>query len=229
MSLNSFLYYEQIPGVIGIKTNIKGFRWGFGQCAFAVNESVFDKCKYKVIIEERRDDKVFDDIDKKSYDKEFRHFRVSKDKPGFLFEQTIAKAFKLRCCVEVCNKTIRAIVGRSYLKFVPIKLMNVHPISYIMFDLISILLLQDGLAPLYCSSVRFQDGKTIVFMAPPNTGKSLTVLQLKRDYNAEIVCEDMAITDGRFIWGAPYTALYRNYKDKSLKIERVSIYSRVPA
>ena len=85
MSLNSFLYYEQIPGVIGIKTNIKGFRWGFGQCAFAVNESAFDKCKYKVIIEERRDDKVFDDIDKKSYDKEFRHFRVSKDKPGFLF------------------------------------------------------------------------------------------------------------------------------------------------
>lgn len=63
MSLNSFLYYEQIPGVIGIKTNIKGFRWGFGQCAFAVNESVFDKCKYKVIIEERRDDKVFDDIE----------------------------------------------------------------------------------------------------------------------------------------------------------------------
>lgn len=216
MMQSKFYYYEYIPKLIGIKTNVKGFRWGFGKCDSSVSESTYNQCKVKIVLEEKSDNKVFEDIETESYCNSFRHFKSSPNSHSVLYDQTIGYIIHLRYVLSLYENTVKVVVGKSYLQFAKIKIMNIHPIAYILFDVVSLILLKNGLSTLYCSAVQLLDGRTAVFMAPPNTGKSLTVLKLRKDYNANIIAEDMAVTDGLHIWGAPHTNLYRNYHDRSL-------------
>lgn len=216
MANNPFSYYENISGIIGVKTNIKGFFWGFGSCAKPVSQEAFDQCLIKVILDVRADREVFGGIDPGDYNCDFRHFKAAPEQSSLLFDQTVKKVLSLRYVLTVSDDTVRMTVGKTYLKMIRAKLMYVHPVAYILFDVVALLLLRKGMTTLYCSAVRLSDGRSAVFMAPPNTGKSLCALKLRKDFGAKIIAEDMAVTDGTRLWGAPDTNLYRNYKDRSL-------------
>ena len=216
MAKKPFNHYEQVPEIIGIKTNIKDFFWGFGQCKEPVSEDRFERCKIKVVLEVRSDSAVFDDIDTREYSHAFRHFKAAPEKGSVIFDQSIKQLRNLRYVLTIDGNTVKMVIGKSYLRFIRIKLMYVHPVSYILFDAVSQLLLKNGMTTLYCSAVCFPNGKTAVMMAPPNTGKSLCALNLRKNAGAEIIAEDMAVTDGVSLWGAGQTNLYRDYKDKSL-------------
>ena len=216
MTKYPFKYYEHVPEMIGMKTNIKDFFWGFGGCKSDTSEENFDKCKIKVYLEERPDKRVFDDIDLSMYNSRFRHFRAAEGQSSVIFDQTVKRAVHLRYALTVDGNNVKMVVGKTYLKLVKTKLMYVHSVSYILFDVVSQLLLQSGMTTLYCSAVYLPNGKSAVFMAPPNTGKSLCALRLRKDAGAEIVAEDMAVTDGVRLWGAPNTNLYREYNDADL-------------
>lgn len=215
----SFANYVHVPGVVGIRTNIKGFRWGYGKCVSPSLDSSFNECKIKVFLEERKDRNVFDGLDIDSYTGVFRDFKAKPQSASVIYEKKTGTV-NLRFSVSIQGDCIRAAVGRSYLKSIRIKLMYIHPISYILFDVVSMLLLRRGMTTLYCSAAKLNNGRVAICVAPPNTGKSLTVLQLKNKYGARILAEDMAVTDGESIWGAPYTGLYRNYHDAGLKPDK---------
>ena len=212
----NFTYNVYIPQLIGIKTNIKGFRWGFGKCDVPAGEKEFKNCLIRIYLEEKPDKCVFDGLDISEYSREFRYFKASQKECSVIFEQTLKRAVHLRYVLTVKGNEIFLTVGKSYLKLIKTKLMYVHPIAYILFDLTALLLLKNGMTTLYCSAVQSHNGKTVVFMAPPNTGKSLSVLKLKKDHGARIIAEDMAVTDGTRIWGSQHTNLYRDYHDSSL-------------
>lgn len=214
-----FENYVHVPGIIGIRTNIPGFRWGFGECSVPVSEDAFDSCRVKVYLEARRDCAVFSETDISSYAGFFRDFRAKPQEKNVAFEKRIGPVF-LRFLLSVQNNCVKVIVGRSYLRLIRVKLMYIHPIAYVLFDVVSILLLQQNLTTLYGSAVCLHDGRTAFCAAPPNTGKSLTVLQLQQKHDAHIIAEDMAVTNGESIWGAPYTGLYRDYHDKALEMIR---------
>lgn len=216
MKKSEFKFYENVPGIIGIKTNVKNFFWGFGACEYCVSEKAFERCKIKVNLEVRPDRTVFDDIALSEYNYQFRHFKAAPEKNSVIFSQTVKRAVKLKYVLTVDGNTVNMVVGKSYLKLVKTKLMYVHPVAFILFDVVSFLLLKNGMTTLYCSAVYLPGGKSVVFSAPPNTGKSLCALKLRKDFGAEIVAEDMAVTDGVSLWGASQTNLYRNYNDKSL-------------
>ena len=209
-------YYEYVPGLIGIETNIKGFRWGFGKCKESVNTDNFDKCLIKIHLEEKSDARVFDNVNLANFDFCFRHFKSHPGTKSLIFDQTVGNLIHLRFVLTIKENSVIVTVGKSYMRLVKTKIMNVHPISYILFDVASFLLLQNGLTTIYCSSVHFEDGRNLVIMSPPNTGKSLTALKLVKEYGAKIIAEDMAVTDGEKIIGATFTNLYRKYDDKSL-------------
>ena len=213
---SQFKCFEQIPDLLGIKTNISGFRCGFGKCDFPVSEEKYNNCLIKVRLEAVRNSKVFNNINLSEYTEQFRSFRVKPGSNSLLFEKKIAKTVTLKFFLTVDGNNLKITVGKPYLKFVKGKMMYIHSIEYILFDIVSLLFLKNGFTTLYCSASRFKNGKGAVFSAAPGTGKSLTVLKLKRDYGAEIIAEDMAVTDGEYIYGAPFTNLYRDYKDKSL-------------
>lgn len=211
-----FETYVHVPGLIGIRTNLPSFRWGFGECGSPAPKAEYDSCRLKVLLEARNDREVFADTDLAAYTGIFRDFKAIPQRKAVLFEKKTGPV-TLRFSVSVEGNTVRAVVGKSYLRLIKLKLMYIHPIAYVLFDLVSLLLLQQGMTTLYSASVLLRDGKTVVCAAPPNTGKSLTALQLQNKHGGRILAEDMAVTDGERLWGAPYTGLYRNYHDESLK------------
>lgn len=211
--LNHYIY---IPQLIGIETNVKKFQWGFGKCDISSSEEEFRHCKIRIYMEEKSDRAVFDKVDMSRYNREFRHFRASDSECSVMFDQTVKGAIHLRYVLTVKENEIFLTVGKTYLRLIQTKLMYVHPIPYILFDLAALLLLKNGMTTLYCSAVKMKNNRTIVFMAPPNTGKSLCALKLSKDHGARIIAEDMAITDGEKIWGSSHTNLYRDYHDRTL-------------
>ena len=213
---SQFKCYEHIKEIIGIKTNVAGFRWGFGKCDIPVSDEKYENCKIRVLLEERKDADVFKDLSLQCYTECFRHFKVDTKSHSMIFEKRIGKLINLKFFMTINGNTVKLIVGKSYLKYIKAKMMYIHSVAYILFDAVSLLLLKNNMTALYCSAAHLNNENNVVFLAPPNTGKSLTVLKLKNDYNAEIIAEDMAVTDGKRIWGAPHTNLYRKYNDKSL-------------
>ena len=211
-----FANYVHVPGLIGIRTNIPGFRWGFGECSAPAPEDAFESCKIKVFLEEKKDRDVFADTDLASCTGTFRDFKAKPESGSIVFDKKIGPVC-LRFSISVQENCVRVVVGRSYLRLIRLKLMYIHPIAYVLFDVVSLLLLQQGMTTLYGSAACLRSGKTAFCAAAPNTGKSLTVLQLQQKHGARIIAEDMAVTDGVSIWGAPYTGLYRNYHDDDLK------------
>lgn len=208
--------YVYIPQLIGIETNVKKFQWGFGKCDAPVSKEEFRRCKIRIHMEEKPDKAVFDDVDTSRYNREFRHFRAADDRCSVIFDQTMKGAIHLRYVLTVKGNEIFLTVGKTYLRLIMTKLMYVHAIPYILFDLTAMLLLKNGMTTLYCSAVKMKNDKTVVFMAPPNTGKSLCALKLSKEHGARIIAEDMAVTDGEKIWGSSHTNLYRDYHDRSL-------------
>ena len=216
MKKSEFKFYENVPGIIGIKTNVKDFFWGFGACKHGVSEKAFERCKIRVNLEVRPDRAVFDDVALSEYSRQFRYFKAAPEKNSVIFSQTLKSAVQLKYVLTVDGNTVKMVVGKSYLRLVKAKLMYVHAVAFVLFDVVSFLLLKNGMTTLYCSAVYLPNGKSVVFSAPPNTGKSLCALKLRQDFGAEIVAEDMAVTDGVSLWGASQTNLYRDYNNKSL-------------
>lgn len=230
---HGFEKYVHVPDILGISTNIRGFRWGFGECSTPAGEDAFDRCRIKVFLEAKKDREVFDGLDLKDYTEVFRDFRAKPQAKAVIFEKKLGPVY-LRFSVTVLDDRVSVVVGRSYLRFIKLKLMYIHPIAYVLFDIVSMLLLQQNMTTLYCSAACLKNERSIVCFSPPNTGKSLTVLQLKKKYGARIIAEDMAVTDGESIWGAPYTGLYRDYHDDSLNaagknIEKDTFAKRISA
>ncbi len=211
-----FENYVNVPEVIGIRTNIRGFRWGFGACDSPAPENAFENCKIKVFLEEKHDRAVFENTDVSEYTETFRDFKANPGSGSVIYDKKIGPV-RLRFSVSVQGNRLHVAVGRSYLRFVKIKFMYIHPIAYVLFDVVSMLLLHQDLTTLYCSAALLPNGSSVICVGPPNTGKSLTVLQLQNKFGARIIAEDMAVTNGESVYGAPHTDLYRNYHDGSLR------------
>jgi hypothetical protein len=75
-------------------------------------------------------------------------------------------------------------------------------------DVAGIMLLRKGLAPIHCSAFR-KGRSTVVVLAPPNTGKTLTAMMACTRYGADFLAEDLAVTDGRIVYAVPWTSTFR--------------------
>ena len=71
-------------------------------------------------------------------------------------------------------------------------------------DMGTVALLSNGFAPIHCSAVAADDAGIVLF-APLNTGKTTTAWELVSRHGLSFIAEDIAVTDGQRIRGAPYT------------------------
>ena len=213
-------YYVYIPGILGIRTNIKKFRWSYGTDAPICSETEFDKCKVKVFLNLVKDKDVFSEIDMFSIKKKFHNFSFCGENKTIIYEKQLFSLFKLKYRVTITDDSIRMDVGETYYKLIHYRIMNYHSVGYILTDLIEAILLNKGLATIYCASVELvKQKKCIALFSPPNTGKTLTSIRLCKDFGAKFISEDFAVTDGIKIYGARWTSSYRAY-DKENKESR---------
>lgn len=80
-----------------------------------------------------------------------------------------------------------------------------YRVDQILEHVTTLSLFMNGYIPLHCASVSIGD-KIILIIAPSNTGKTLTSYLLQKEYGANFMCEDIAITDGEHIYACPFTS-----------------------
>lgn len=209
--MNYFIY---VKNIIGVKTNLESFNWVYGSDAPNSNETEFAKCRIKVNLQVKSTKEVFEKgINFNSFDK-YNYFYANNNCNKIYYEREFLLGSKLRYSVEIIeNNTININVNKNYYKFIKYKFMNLHSLGYILTDLVSGLLLCNGYATLHCSAVKINE-RTLVMFAPPSTGKTITAIRLCERNNAKFLSEDIALTDGEYIYSAPWTSTFRFYNHK---------------
>lgn len=212
--------YVYIPGILGVRTNIKKFRWSYGTDVPICSEAEFAKCKIKVFLNLVKDKDVFSEVDMSSTKKKFHNFSILRENKTIVYEKQLFLFFKLKYRVTITGDSIHMDVGETYYKLIHYRMMNYHSVGYILTDLVEAILLNNDLATIYCASVEFaKQKKCIALFSPPNTGKTLTSIRLCNDFGAKFISEDFAVTDGIKIYGARWTSSYRAYGEEK-KVSR---------
>jgi hypothetical protein len=105
--------------------------------------------------------------------------------------------------------------------------MNLHAISYLVTDLVAMLLQRAGMATIYCSAFK-KGGHTVVIFAPSNSGKTLATMTACLKHDGQFIAEDFAITDGKTLHSVPATSTFRRYGqiDKRLTTRAVNMANR---
>lgn len=203
-------YFVYVPDLVGVETNLKQFHWPMGHDAPTVSADAYHAAKIKVHLEVVKDREVFAKGRQGPFDGSFRYFLGNRNGMNLCYDRRLFRCIRLAYTISVRENEIRAIVGRSYFRAIRYKVMNVHPIGYILFDLVTAVLLKNGYTPLYGASVSAGD-RGALLMAPPNAGKTLTAMQLSTKQGFSLLSEDLTVSDGDGIWPVPWTNSYRSY------------------
>jgi hypothetical protein len=75
----------------------------------------------------------------------------------------------------------------------------------ILSELATAEILSANLTPLHCACID-SNGKGILIIAPSNTGKTFTTFKLVQEHGFNFVAEDIAVSDGKNIYGCHFTA-----------------------
>ncbi|WIV12078.1 hypothetical protein [Proteiniborus sp. MB09-C3] len=225
-------YYVYVDGLLGVKTNANKFKWVYGKVAPESTEAEFNRCRIKVTLDIRKTKDVFDKaMDISDYDK-YSHFFARKNENKIYYDRSFLLSSKLRYSIEVENNNqLNVIVSKNYFKYIKYRFMNLHSLGYILTDLVSGLLLVNGYSTVHCSAVNIK-GKTVVIFAPPNAGKTLTAIKLCEMEGIQFIAEDIGLTDGENIYGAPWTSTFRYYNhNKESKLDRLTyaLSNKIPA
>jgi hypothetical protein len=202
-------YFVASPGILGIRTNVKRFKWSYGISMPQVAREDYDACLLRFQVEITRDLPV------PHNSKQARKYHYWLGSPGedwLHYDRAFGLGRRLQMTAAgLFGDEPSFKVNRTYYRFISHRFMNLHSIGYVLTDVASLLLLRKGYAPLHCSAFRHEHA-TVIVAAPPNTGKTLTSMSASIDHGADYIAEDLALTDGRDVVSIPWTSTFRYYK-----------------
>ena len=201
--MNYFIY---IKDILGVAVDKDSFHWSFGCSAPYAEKEQFDKCRIRVFLK-LVPDKMLD----VKGGRRFSYFSYDDEAELLSYSRTVLGKLKFCYNVRMDGNELHVTCGHNYYRFIRNKYMNIHSIDYIMTDAVMGMLLKNGFATLYASCIRLGERCAVVFGAP-NTGKTLSTVSICNKYGGRLISEDIAVTDGERIWGAPWTHTHRKYK-----------------
>lgn len=204
--MNYFIY---VPGLVGLETETDDFSWSFGCRSQTSGENDYRACKVRMHLRLLPDKQIV----LPGADTGIHQFRRFSGRPGrmeLFFSHRVMKLLALRFCLTIQGDDVYVTVGKNYLKRLKYKIMNLHPIWYIMFDVAAVLLLKKGYLTLYAAAVQKADRAELI-MGAPGSGKTYTALSLAMRHGYRLLSEDISVTDGERIWPVPWTQTYRSY------------------
>jgi hypothetical protein len=221
-------YYVSAQGVLGLRTNVAGFKWSWGVGMPAVSRSEYEACAVRLRL-------VVGDVQPRPNGPEPEHpagkYHYFSGIPGadsLSYERTLLGKHKLRFRIEgLLSDEPTLYVNPAYLRFVTHRFMNLHSAGYILTDVVGLLLLRAGYVPLHCSAFKKGDS-TVLVLAPSNTGKTLTTMIACLEHGADFLAEDLAISDGTTLFSVPWTSTFRYY-DRVDSSRRSRVLNRVTA
>lgn len=202
-------YYVYCEGILGLKTNIAEFKWIYGSVAPHATNEEFDECDIKFEIYKIPEHKLKACKTKN----QFQSYYWNEINQTISCRRTFFKKLQIGYDITLKNKNVIVEMGDNYYSFVRKRIMNLHGAYYLLSDLANMILLENGYLTFYASGVKgLGNGKSIVFFAPPNTGKTLTATNLATKYGYSLIGEDVIIVKDRKLYPCPWTSSYRNEK-----------------
>ncbi len=208
-------YFVACPGVLGVRTNIKDFKWSFGTVMPEASREEFEACDVRLRVEV---EKNLQPPSPEHRIGKYHYWSGSSGNDAIYYDRAFCLGARLRLeATGLLGPEPVIRVNKTYHRYISHRFMNLHSLGYILTDLASLLLLRRGFAPLHCSAFKY-GGATVVIAAPPNTGKTLTSVTACMEHQADYIAEDLAMTDGKDIFSIPWTSTFRYYKqiDQSL-------------
>lgn len=200
-------YYVYCQGILGVKTNIRDFKWIYGSVAPSVSSEEYEKCvvKFDVCIKPEKY------LSKNNIcDRKFQAYTWNRKSQMLSCYRKFFMNFEIGYHLQIRENTVYAEIGIHYYKFVKNRTMNLHGVYYLLSDLANVILLKNGFLTLYASAVCFGPLKRcIVNFAPPNTGKTYMATKLCEKSDYQLVGEDIVIFDGYKVHSCPWTNSYR--------------------
>jgi hypothetical protein len=198
--------------ILGVQSTSQYIGWSFGSPPFNSSEDDFNDCRIKINFTIDNLNNIVDQIDGLP---KYHYWRCGANKDEIFYERTFLGGRKLRLQVSgILSGNVKMTVNRDYLRFIRFRFNNLHSPGYHLTDIACAMLLKQELTALHCSAFKYGNS-TIVVVAPPDSGKTLTTMRAVFDYNAQFLAEDIAITDGKNIYSCPWTSTFRYYDDIS--------------
>jgi len=144
-------FYAAAREILGIRTNVKNFKWSFGINMPIVSRGEYETCAVRLNLEigETQIPLEGENLGK------YHYFHGVPDGDEIYYK----RPFMLNKYLELEAKGLLSDnpyfrVNSTYYRFVRHRFMNVHSIGYILTDLAALLLLRRGYAPLHCSAFK---------------------------------------------------------------------------
>lgn len=214
--------FTVIPELLEIKSNVDYIiHFKFGE---RLNDKMVQSENNKIRIEF----KVTKDFEKPNYLNQKFHFVWGKEGIDELYyECPLIGSFKAKLLIRDLTTSPKIFVNPIYYQWLRFQIEGVYPPGSHLTNITTVKLIEHGYVPLHCSAISY-DSEGILIFAPPDTGKTITAFS-SLDYGFKFLSEDIAITDGRYIYGCPFTATYRDFANNSwISQIRHSLCSQVP-
>lgn len=208
--MQTLYYYVFCEGVLGVKTNVKNFKWIYGSLAPMISLDEYAKCviKFEVIIKSEKDLET-----SIAYNQQFQSYKWVNLNKTLSCRRSFFKKLNIGYDIRIDGNTVYAEIGEHYFKYIKNRVMNLHGTYYLLSDLANIMLMKEGYLTLYASSVYNNNNqRCVINFAPPNTGKTLTAVKLCETNKYSLVGEDVVIIKDNIVYSCPWTNSYRKNK-----------------
>ena len=188
-------FFVASPGVLGLGQTSPGIKWSWG-----VNMPEASAAEYETMCGEgalhgSRRDPCLAVPEEPGFGK-YHYFHGLPEADELYYRRTFMGRRDLWMRLSgLLTDEIHLQVNATYARYVTHRFMNLHSPGYVLTDVVAWALLRAGYAPVHCSGFSAPDG-TVLVLAPPNTGKTLTTMMACMDMGAGYLAEDVAITDG---------------------------------
>jgi hypothetical protein len=198
-------------GTLGLRTNSDYVGWSFGHPPKPGTDAEFEACALPMTFEVDPLESLPERV--RGLEK-YHYWRSGPELGTISYERTFTPGNPIRLEVSgIDTGRPHMVANRNFVRWIRFRFNNLHSPGYHLTDLASAMLLQQGLSPLHCSAFRVGES-TVVVVAPPDTGKTLTTMQAV-EAGADFLAEDLAITDGTTLFSCPWTSTFRYYEDLS--------------
>jgi len=190
------------PELIELETNVSYIPcFGFGEQLIDYNGP---RCplKLRYIVKRINEEDVVNTM--RYNTKRFESYYETTDKKVY-YEQPLGLGITLRMLLDYDKSEI--IVNNNYHKLVRFNVHCISPPGANLKDLLCLKLLGRGFAPIHSSSFSYEN-EGVVIIAPSNTGKTWCVLYAVNNMGCKFLSEDISITNGKEIFGCPWTSTF---------------------
>jgi hypothetical protein len=146
-----------------------------------------------------------------------KHYKKIGDNK-FYFERPIGAGLIAKMILTVDQNSATIEVNRTYHEVGRVTVDQFYSPGWHIMDIINYLLLQKNHCLIHSAAFEY-NGKGILLLGLPNTGKTSTTLNFVLNRNANFISEDIAVTDGNEIFACPYalSPIHPKYTENKLK------------